>query len=31
MAMNVHTIRDEMAQATSDMRRLMTERYQIEF
>jgi len=31
MAGNVHVIRDEIVQATTDVRRLMTERYQIEF
>ena len=31
MAMNVHTIRDEVIQATNDIRREMTQRYQIEF
>jgi hypothetical protein len=31
MAANVHTIRDEIIQATNDIRRVMTERYQIQF
>jgi hypothetical protein len=31
MAMDVHVIRDEVIQATNDIRREMTQRYQIEF
>jgi len=31
MAGNVHAIRDEIIQATTDIRRLMTQRYEVEF
>jgi hypothetical protein len=31
MAGNVHMIRDEVIQATTDVRRSMTQRYQVEF